>query len=61
MIDYSDAKSTNESTLRRLLEFALKHDTSGDRLRRDPPKTKIDVINQLVWLGVITERIRGMY
>lgn len=43
----------HEYDLRRLLEFALNRDPAGPRLKESPPKTREDVIIQLIWLGVI--------
>ena len=43
----------NDVALRRLLEYALRNDPAGPRLRQTPPKDTDEIINQLSWLGVI--------
>jgi hypothetical protein len=53
MIDYIDAQSTDEKTLRRLWEWAMRNDVSGPRIMQTPPKTKDEIITQLIWVGVI--------
>jgi hypothetical protein len=53
-MDRYDATGATEHDLRRLLEFALKRDAAGPRLRQTPPKDRDEVILQLIWLGVIS-------
>lgn len=50
---YKNVMGATEHDLRRLLEFALNRDPAGLRLKESPPKTREDVIIQLIWLGVI--------
>ena len=53
MIDYDEAHSVDEKTLRRLWDWAVLHDTSGERMLKSPPKSKEEIITQLVWIGII--------
>lgn len=53
MIDYTDAYAADEKTLRRLWDWAMLHDASGPRMLQTPPKTKEEIITQLIWVGII--------
>lgn len=54
IIRYWDLHTVEEAHLRRLLEFALDHDPSGPRIRREESfATKAEILVQLVRLGVI--------
>lgn len=59
MISLKDAHLAKEENLRKLLSFALERDASGPRLKETPPKDKTEVINQLLWLGVVSSGMTG--
>jgi mutator protein MutT len=54
-MDEDDIANASDEQLMRLLTFALKNDPAGPRMRKDPPKTRRDIINQLYWLGVLSK------